>query len=941
MSIEEILQEVQHSYLRIKQAEARARYGYEHYLDDLKAIYTQQLQEIENSFRQTSQQVHANYQQQIATTYNDFEQARQHTHAQLASMADTFHWAVSPWDDPAWDTYEPISNASAPSNVRIGRLDLEGIKDFPQLPALAAFIGHESLFIIGEQATVPVAQQLLQTITLRLVVSFPPGTLRLRMADPLGQGNTLAAFMHLPPALRGDTICYRPEDIEKLLHTVSANITDIIQNRLRNVYATIEEYNQQTSGVSVPYMILVLSDFPAGFSDRMVELLTGIARNGSRAGVYVLATINPSYPLPRDWNLTNLTDLGSTLHITAPTLLVWNDKEFGQYPVVPDTMPEAARVNGWLEAVRRAFEQTSTVVPFNRIAIPASNYWTGKTFNGLVVSIGISGTGETHFFEIGTGTVHHGLIGGQIGSGKSNLLHVLIMQLALNYPPEELEMYLVDFKEGVEFQDYITLPHARVVALESEREFGLSILRRLETTMEERGTLFKAAGVGTRDAYCQHTGKPMPRILLIMDEFQVLFRLDDAIAREAERILEDLVRRSRAFGIHVLLSSQSPSAMLGIVQGRNIYNQMGLRIAFRCLAQDAMAILGENNDAAKRLERPGEAIYNDMMGEKEKNTFLRVASLNQEERRHILLQIQALADRRQQAGYSYPPPVTFERKTPAQLEDNPSLKALLAQSTWPSKTRSAKVWLGQPIEIKEPTNATLSRDIRSNLLILGDNEQEAYGLLLAAFISLTAQKSPIEAAFFIAEFAKTDSPVAGLFSALKGLLPHTLEVAGPNPKAVGAIVTQLFQITNQRVNGEIPADQEIYFFVAGMQRWRELRSIDYDQTEAAVQLVRIAEDGPEVGVHVIAWADSMGTLEQTIKRNGISSFDLRAILHVSEQDSINLLSSPAAARLEDNRAFYRNEDWSQGKMEKFKPYSLPAPQALAKLLNDINTKGVQ
>jgi len=57
--------------------------------------------------------------------------------------------------------------------------------------------------------------------------------------------------------------------------------------------------------------------------------------------------------------------------------------------------------------------------------------------------------------------------------------HALLTNLALTYSPDEAELYLIDFKEGVEFQWYATyrLPHARVVAIQSEREFGLSVLQ--------------------------------------------------------------------------------------------------------------------------------------------------------------------------------------------------------------------------------------------------------------------------------------------------------------------------------------------------------------------------------------------------------------------------------------------------------------------------------
>ena len=129
-------------------------------------------------------------------------------------MTNTFLWAAAPWDDPAWETYIPTPDAPTPSGVRIGLLALEGAQSFPSLPALAPSVGSGSLFITSTQDTVVAAQQLLQTITLRLVVSLPPGTIRLHLADPVSQSSTLTAFMNLTYVARGEAIAYRPEDAE-------------------------------------------------------------------------------------------------------------------------------------------------------------------------------------------------------------------------------------------------------------------------------------------------------------------------------------------------------------------------------------------------------------------------------------------------------------------------------------------------------------------------------------------------------------------------------------------------------------------------------------------------------------------------------------------------------------------------------------------------------
>src|SRR5690606_8000908 len=132
--------------------------------------------------------------------------------------------------------------------------------------------------------------------------------------------------------------------------------------------------------------------------------------------------------------------------------------------------------------------------------------------------------------------------------------------LALWCSPREVEFYLIDFKKGVEFKSYAShrLPHARVVAIESDREFGLSVLQRLDDELRRRGELFRKLAVqdlaGFRNAA---PDVPMPRTLLIIDEFQEFFVEDDRIAQSAAMLLDRIVRQGRAFGIHVLLGSQT------------------------------------------------------------------------------------------------------------------------------------------------------------------------------------------------------------------------------------------------------------------------------------------------------------------------------------------------------------------------------------------------
>ena len=175
-------------------------------------------------------------------------------------------------------------------------------------------------------------------------------------------------------------------------------------------------------------------------------------------------------------------------------------------------------------------------------------------------AFGRVGSNRLQHLRLGTGTSQHVLVAGKTGSGKSSLLHTLITNVALNYSPDEVEFFLVDFKKGVEFKAYATnaLPHARIIGIESDREFGISVLERLDGILRERGELFRRHGVQNIDGFRRlEPSALLPRILLVIDEFQEFFVEDDALSQSASLLLDRLVRQGRAFGVHVLLGSQT------------------------------------------------------------------------------------------------------------------------------------------------------------------------------------------------------------------------------------------------------------------------------------------------------------------------------------------------------------------------------------------------
>jgi DNA segregation ATPase FtsK/SpoIIIE, S-DNA-T family len=532
------------------------------------------------------------------------------------------------------------------------------------------------------------------------------------------------------------------------------------------------------------------------------------------------------------------------------------------------------------------------------------------------VQIGVDSKGEPQHFVMGVRGVHHGLVGGDVRMGKTNLLHVLISQLALAYPPEELELYLLDFKE-VEFDAYLTerLPHARAITSRTDREFGLSMLRRFHDEIERRARLCREAKVTDLPDYRRETGQVLPRALVIMDEFQVLFSEEDRLAREAGRLLADIAKRGAAFGLHLLLATQSPGGPLAAYL-RPVYEQMALRIALGCTQPSvSQAILGEANDTATKLIRAGDAIYNDRRGEGA-NPVMRIAMLPTRERLELIADIRALG-----AGREYPPPASFDPDAAAAFAPGPVGPGTAVQA-----------WLGEAIEIKPATTATFERYIRSNLLIVG-SEEHGHGLLLATLLSAAVQCSPAHVRFTIAEFTRLSSSFHGFFAPLENL-PHEVRIA--DRRTAEAALDDLIADMDARlaasdgVGGS--AQPERFFLIAGMHRWHELLAEgDYGRpSEISAGLVRLADKGPDAGIHVVAWTDGYATAERALRRAGIGFFGLRAVLRVlSPAESDSLLGVSAAASLDDDRALFRDTEWPAEQVEKFKPYSTASLYAFA------------
>jgi hypothetical protein len=860
-----------------------------------------------------------------------------------------------PWDDPGWSD-RPFPR-DVPPVVRFGsvRVDLAqlpgGLPTDPRLleqlpttfafPALRPFPSRANLAVEAPGAGRPEALKVLQAAMLRVLTSLPPAQVRFTIIDPIGIGRNFGAFMHLADfdeALVSTQVWTEPRQIEERLADLASHMERVTQRYLRNEYATIEAYNAVAGEVAEPYRVLVVADFPASFDDKAAARLAAIATSGIPCGVLTFVAVDRDRALPPGVSLDDLR-AGAVRLATDDGRLAWDDADFGRYPLILDAPPPADVATRLILRVGAAARDAKRVeVPFEFIAPPRDSWWNKDSRGGIDVPLGKSGATKRQHLALGHGTSQHVLIAGRTGSGKSTLLHALIVNSALNYSPDEVDLYLIDFKKGVEFKVYATagLPHASVVAIESEREFGISVLQRLDAELRERAERFRAVGVQDLAGYRDSPGTPpLPRILLIVDEFQEFFVEEDKLAQEAALLLDRLVRQGRAFGVHVHLGSQTLAGAFTLA--RSTLGQMAVRIALQCSESDAHLILSESNPAARLLSRPGEAVYNDANGLPEGNHFFQVVWLSDERREVYLKQLSDLARQRQPVLARTP--IIFEGDAPAQLERNMLLAPLLQAPAWPHAARSAQAWFGDAVAIKDPTSALFRRQGASHLLIVGQNDEAAHAIMAASLLGLAAQYPPREsettrsgARFAILDGTPEDSELADCLARVAGVLPHPVDLGAY--RDVARILSEVAAEVERRQQPGADDGPEIFLLIQDLPRFRELRRREDDfgfsrregDATPADNLRTIVREGPVLGIHLLAWCDNLNNLNRIFDNQALREFEMRVLFQMSPTDSAHLLDAPHASRLGPHRAYFSSGE--QNRLEKFRPYGFPAREWL-------------
>lgn len=877
------------------------------------------------------------------TLQSDWEARITPLHQEIVRMNETADAEFPAWSQITADTWQPPRNFTSFSRFGSLEVDLAKRVSIPKDPRLALPAGTKytlplslsmpneaSLLFEGGISGEPEVVGTLNNIILRLLAKTPPGKVAFTIIDPVGLGQNFAGLMHLADYEEGiinRRIWTQRDQIEERLAELGEHIEKVIQMYLRNEYATITEYNEQAGSVAEKYHFLIVADFPSNFSEVAARRLQSIATSGPRCGVYTLIHWDQRQPLPDGFSPDELQQ-------SSIRLIKQKDRFTLGYPqaktaatLTLDAPPQAEEAAALAHRIGKASIDSNRVeVPFEQIAPAPGEFWTGDTTNELRIAIGRTGATKLQYLSIGKGTRQHALFAGKTGSGKSTLFHIIITNLALTCSPDQVEFYLIDFKKGVEFKCYAEnkLPHARVVAIESDREFGLSVLQRVDDELKRRGDIFRKLGVQDVAGYKRSGAtEPMPRSLLIIDEFQEFFVDDDTIAQTASLLFDRIVRQGRAFGIHVLLGSQTLGGSYSLA--RATLGQMVIRVALQCNEADAYLIMDENNAAPRLLSRPGEGIYNDAAGAIEGNSPFQVCWLSDEERDQWLVKVHEMAVAKND---EHPAPVVFEGNAPADVRENERLRHYLLKPPGVAPV-AARCWLGAPNSIKGPTEAVFHRQSGNHLLVVGQRDEAAVTMLGMAMLSLAAQHPPGTLKIVLFHSANPGSQDAEFFDRVADMIPHEVTMARGQDIG-GAMETLSEELKTRSTSAEHGADApRTFLLVHGLHKFKKLRqeddfSFSMDDSPASSPSAifnNLITEGSGVGIHIITTVDTYNNLNRAISRKALGEFEMRVVFQMSANDSASLIDSPKAGNLGLHRALYYNEQ--EGTLETFRPYASP------------------
>ncbi|WP_007026149.1 FtsK/SpoIIIE domain-containing protein, partial [Saccharomonospora iraqiensis] len=698
-------------------------------------------------------------------------------------------------------------------------------------------LDESHLAITSAPGTRSTVDAVVENLLMRVLSTFVPGAVRVDLLD-LGQLTTVLPNFYALTRTSAVTV-HDPTRLEELLDELAGQIRRTNARTMQAGYPSLRAQREATGRRTEPWRVVVLYGNGEDLPSEQLRDLKRIAGGALAAGISLILVDVPTV-LGGAVETVSLLD-----ERRAITSMTGTDVPVDLDPALPagGVATATSRIADSLIARQGGPRSFTDLLP--------TEFGRHNSAAELRAPVGFH-EGEPVEVVIGD-TTPHALIGGPSGSGKTNFLYALLGSLAARYSPDELALYLLDFKEGVSFaglapgrKDSSWLPHARLVGVNvnTDREFGLALLRYLSDEMRRRSAAAKEFEVtNLAELREQDPDGHWPRIVAVIDEFQYLFAERDSVTGMATALLEDLARRGRSQGIHLILASQDIAGIEAFWGKPAVFEQCTLRVAM----PKARRVLAEANQAAVSAPR-WHAVINHDSGIAHGNALAHIPDASA---RGVFPTLQRqLWQRYGTQGR----PRLFDGAIAPRLDDSPAFAAL-------TRTDRPRAVVGQAIAVSDDAHAVELADAPGrNLAVLGTTRRDALSILDAATRSLSRQFDPGDVEFVLSCAVPACVPeVTRLGEALVADGHKARPVA---PDDLGAALADL--------SGSLSdADTARFVVLYGVDAVLPALERKEPGTSSGLDHLRtVLKQGPVRGTHVLGWWRGVSRLKDTLGFGG-------------------------------------------------------------------------
>ena len=755
------------------------------------------------------------------------------------------------------------------------------------------------------------AQSRLNQLVIDMLLSLPGKSFNMHFIDLAFSAQSSFLTRNLDEKIYGKLIS-SPNDWNQLKDTLRAKMAKSLEE-----YGDVAKYNESKNKVVVPYDVVVVTDYQKCLNE--MRDIDALFENGHKGGIYFVLMNNLDFKSDRDIDsLLALKDFYQVLEAES----------YGNYTKDADIRCTPILDNPIL--AKACFKYINEGAELPQVAAASVDH--DKMLSGgftpidkaIVIPVGSSENGDLVDFTLDTVSHIHCFIIGQSGTGKSVFLHDVIIGAMAKYSPEELELYLMDFKiGGVEFDRYKNEKHVKALLVDnSDIQITLEILRDIRNKMRERGKLLRANRVNNIVEYnLQNPSKKMPRIVFIADECHVMFPTTNSkeakLYREISEILQMIAKEGRNQGVHLILATQT------IAQAEissEILNNISDSYLLKCASGDSERLAPGSSETTSQL-KTGQVLHHDREND---DVVFKSAYLPTKEADEIIKKINDSTKNYQNEQFYFVGSQIFE------IDDE--VKSLLDQKD------KAAIAFGRSIDTKmESVIVPLRNEIADNVMLFGINDEEQVSRTTMASIKSLKISNKAVKIKVINCLPDDQRNTRKMLDDLAGKGKIELLNPGTCGPELQSIATSIKDRTTE----------PMVLYILGQERFRELRmdmeiekkksvsddnefgftgddlfpvggSNDNDPTFKSYQKVieYILKNGAEVGVHVILQIDKP---KQLLFAEWLSSKDYfsmfrHLIMLKSDPNAVNSMGLSDDLKLENLssdierlRAIYYNE----------------------------------